>query len=99
MPDVPVLEHPIPWDQLKPYEQQQGGYWLYGPDRDVYGNGRQWISVPRPEQPGELDAYRNQIDHLARRIRTRARQINNPAMAALAEALTRLAHTPGAPDA
>ncbi|HEY9371501.1 DUF4326 domain-containing protein [Streptomyces sp.] len=23
--------HPIPWDQLVPYERQQGGYWLHFP--------------------------------------------------------------------
>lgn len=27
------------WDELKPYEQQQGGYWEYGHGEDVYGNG------------------------------------------------------------
>lgn len=28
------------------FEQQQGGYWLYGPECDVYGNGKQWIPGP-----------------------------------------------------
>jgi hypothetical protein len=40
--------HPIPWVQLVPYEQQQGGYWLYPHGCDVYGNGRLWVGVPRP---------------------------------------------------
>ena len=39
----------ISWDQLRPYEQQQGGYWLYPPGCDAYGNGRVWVSVPRPQ--------------------------------------------------
>lgn len=40
--------HPLTWDKLRPYEQQQGGYWLYGPDCDVYGNGKVWVPVARP---------------------------------------------------
>lgn len=92
-------EHPIPWDQLVPYEQQQGGYWLYGPGCDVYGNGRQWIGVPRPEQPGELDAYRNEIRGLVHRIGKRARDTGNPGMARLAVALENATHDLGATDA
>lgn len=30
-----------PW-LLRPYERQQGGYWEYGPDTDLYGNGKTW---------------------------------------------------------
>lgn len=43
--------HPIPWDQLAPYEQQQGGYWLYPPGCDVHGKGRVWVAVTRSRQP------------------------------------------------
>jgi len=41
---------PIPWDKLVPYERQQGGYWLYGPHCDIYGNGRIWIPRSAPEK-------------------------------------------------
>lgn len=40
----PLLE-PLdltPW-LPRAFERQQGGYWLYGPDCDVYGNGKQWM--------------------------------------------------------
>jgi hypothetical protein len=47
--DVLPEGHPIPWGQMVPYEQQQGGYWLYPRGCDVYGNGRIWVSVPRPQ--------------------------------------------------
>jgi hypothetical protein len=30
---------------LRPYELQQGGYWLYHPGCDLYGNGRVWITT------------------------------------------------------
>lgn len=40
--------HPLSWGQLVEYERQQGGYWLYPPGCDVYGNGRVWVSVPQP---------------------------------------------------
>ena len=36
---------PMKWADLKPYEQQQGGYWEYGLDCDVYGNGKRWVPV------------------------------------------------------
>lgn len=36
---------PIRWEDLKPYERDQGGYWLYGPWCDVYGNGKIWVGV------------------------------------------------------
>ncbi|WP_165612428.1 hypothetical protein [Mycolicibacterium fortuitum] len=38
---------PLTWDELRPYEQQQGGYWLHGPSYDVYGNGKVWVPVAR----------------------------------------------------
>jgi len=40
--------HPLPWDQLVPYEQQQRGYWLYPPGCDEYGNGKVWVPVRKP---------------------------------------------------
>ena len=37
-------EHvPLTWDELKPYEQQQGGYWLYG--TNPFGADKRWIPV------------------------------------------------------
>lgn len=45
--------HPLPWAELVPYEQQQGGYWLYPPGCDVYGNGKIWVSVPRPKEASD----------------------------------------------
>ena len=37
-------EHvPLTWDELRPYEQQQGGYWLYG--TDPFGADKRWIPV------------------------------------------------------
>ncbi len=39
-------EHvPLTWDELLPYEQQQGGYWLYG--TDPFGADKRWIPVRR----------------------------------------------------
>lgn len=43
-------DHAVPWDDLKPYEQQQGGYWLYGPSVSLYGEGREFIRVTRPSR-------------------------------------------------
>lgn len=47
MTDALPEGHPLPWSELVEYEQQQGGYWLYGPHCDVYGNGKIWVRVPR----------------------------------------------------
>lgn len=85
--------HPIPWDELVPYERDQGGYWLYPKGCDVYGNGRVWVRVPRPEQPGELRGYVNQVCHLAELISVRAKETGNEGMAALARDLERAAVT------
>lgn len=39
-------EHePLNWEDLVPYERDQGGYWLYGSWCDVYGNGKVWVPV------------------------------------------------------
>jgi hypothetical protein len=86
--DVPE-GHPIPWDQLVAYERDQGGYWLYPDGRDVCGNGKVWVAVPRPEEPGELQRYVRQVQHLAQRISSRAEATGNTAMAELAGRLTR----------
>lgn len=83
--------HPIPWDELVPYEQDQGGYWLYPQGCDVYGNGKVWVSVPRPERPGELASYVGQVRHLAQRMQTRAEEIGSESMRKLASELERAA--------
>lgn len=83
--------HPIPWDQLVPYERDQGGYWLYPPGCDVYGNGKIWVRVPRPERPGELHGFANQMYSLAREMKTRGLDIHNRAMADLGRELEILA--------
>lgn len=90
MTDALPEGHPIPWDQLVPYEQQQGGYWFYPAGCDVYGNGKIWVRVPRPEQPGEMIGFRNRLDLLLRDVQTRAADTGNPEMAALANALERV---------
>lgn len=62
MTDLPE-GHPLPWNELVVYEKQQGGYWLYGPHCDVYGNGKIWVPVRNPEwgapEPGfeKSDAF------------------------------------------
>lgn len=50
MTGPPPEGHPLPWANLRPYEQQQGGYWLYPPGCGVYGDGKRWINVRRPQQ-------------------------------------------------
>jgi hypothetical protein len=82
---------PIPWEELKPYEKEQGGYWFYPRGRDVYGNGKVWIRVPRPEEPGELDRAVNEVRHLAQLLTSRARDTGNEEMTALAKDLNRAA--------
>ena len=83
--------HPIPWDELVAYERDQGGYWLYPTGCDVYGNGKVWVSVPRPEQDGELERYVREVRHLAQRISSRAGDTGNAGMASLAAQLERVA--------
>lgn len=51
LPDGTTHE-PLPWGELKPYERDQGGYWLYGPWCDVYGNGKIFVRV----QPSAVTA-------------------------------------------
>lgn len=86
MTDLPE-GHPLPWDELVAYEKDQGGYWLYGPHCDVYGNGRIWVPVPRPADPSELDRAVRQVEYLANRISKRAEETGNADMAALAAAV------------
>ena len=97
MSDVPE-GHPIPWDELVAYERDQGGYWLYPKGCDVYGNGKIWVRVPRPEEPRELDGYLAQARHLAQRARTRAAETGNEELGRLADALAR-GTDPGGMDA
>jgi len=40
--------HPIAWDNLVPYERDQGGYWLYG--TDPFGADKRWVPVKRPSE-------------------------------------------------
>jgi hypothetical protein len=48
-PTLEQLGHtPLTWDHLVPYERDQGGYWLYHPGCDVYGNGKIWVRVTPP---------------------------------------------------
>lgn len=51
MTDQPLPDgHPIPWDRLVSYEQDQGGYWLH--DR----GDKVWVKVERPDQTGTYAA-------------------------------------------
>lgn len=89
MADAPLPDgHPIPWDQLVPYERDQGGYWLYPEGCDVYGNGKIWVPVARPAEAGELQSYLGQVRHLAQRVSSRAEETGDTAMARLAQELT-----------
>ncbi len=48
--EAPRRADAVPWNDLKPYEKQQGGYWLYG--TDPFGADKQWI----PVRPAETEA-------------------------------------------
>ncbi len=78
---------PLTWEELKPFEQEQGGYWYYPSGCDVYGNGKVWVRVPRPEQPGEMVGFKNRLGLLLRDVETRAIETGNAEMAALAAQL------------
>lgn len=66
MTDALPEGHPLPWSELVEYEQQQGGYWLYGPHCDVYGNGKIWVGVPRPQEAeAAATLARERADHAA----------------------------------
>ncbi|MCX4885901.1 hypothetical protein [Streptomyces sp. NBC_00847] len=90
MTDTLPEGHPIPWEDLVPYEQDQGGYWLYPPGCDVYGNGKVFVRVPRPEQPGEIIGYVNRLSLLVSDVTRRAEETGNAQMVALAEELKRV---------
>lgn len=49
-PVIPAeaVEAVIPWEELRPYEQQQGGYWAYPKNAGLYGEGKVFIRVARP---------------------------------------------------
>jgi hypothetical protein len=83
--------HPLSWDDLVAYEKDQGGYWLYPSGCDVYGNGKVWVRVPRPERPGELDAFANRMYALAAEMKRRGLDIGSRAMADLGRELESLA--------
>jgi hypothetical protein len=56
----------------------------------VYGNGRIWVRVPPPEEPGEMIGFRNRLGRLLRDVETRAKDTGNAEMAALAAELKRV---------
>jgi len=35
----------VSWDDLRPYEKQQGGYWAYPKNSGLYGEGKEFIRV------------------------------------------------------
>lgn len=83
--------HPLPWDKLVAYERDQGGYWLYPAGCDVYGNGKVWVRVPPPEQPGEMRGYVNRLRNLTQDVISRAEETGNAEMAALGRELQKVA--------
>ncbi|GAA3590711.1 hypothetical protein [Streptomyces osmaniensis] len=91
MSDTLPEGHPLAWEDLVPYEQEQGGYWLYPRGCDVYGNGKIWVRVPRPERPGELDGFANRMYALATEMKARGLDISNRPMADLGRELESLA--------
>lgn len=82
--------HPIAWEDLVPYERDQGGYWLYPAGCDVYGNGKVFVRVPRPEEAGEIIGYVNRLTRLIADITRRAEETGNAQMVALAAELNRV---------
>lgn len=91
MTDTLPEGHPIAWEDLVPYERDQGGYWLYPASCDVYGNGKVWVRVPRPERPGELNVFANEMYALAQDMKTRGLDIGDRRMADLGAELQGLA--------
>lgn len=87
MSDTLPEGHPLVWSELKPFERQQGGYWLYLSDCDVYGTGKVWVPVPHPEQPGEMIGFLNRLSRLTQDVVRRAAETGNPEMAVLGDAL------------
>lgn len=79
--------HPIPWDQLVPYERDQGGYWLYPPGCDVYGNGKVFVRVPQPEEPGEMTGFVNRLALLWADTERHAKDTGNEQLEILAAEL------------
>jgi len=54
---------PLTWDDLVPYEKQQGGYWLTG--TDPFGADKRWIPVQKPA--GDTPGSREDADGAAGR--------------------------------
>ncbi|MCX5000897.1 hypothetical protein [Streptomyces longwoodensis] len=79
--------HPLSWDDLVPYEKDQGGYWLYPPGCDVHGNGKVWVRVPRPEHADEMTGFTNRLHRLHQDAETRAADRGYPELASLAAEL------------
>lgn len=78
---------PIPWDDLVPYEQQQGGYWLYGPWCDVYGKGKIWVRCQRVTPPAAPGLARHKTAGPATFPAMTTQEV--PAMAAVPAALNK----------
>lgn len=90
MTDTLPEGHPLAWEDLVPYERDQGGYWLYPSGCDVYGNGKVFVRVPRPEEPGEIIGYVNRLSLLVADVTRRAEETGNAQLLALAEELNRV---------
>lgn len=79
--------HPLVWEDLVPYERDQGGYWLHDPQ---YEGGKVWVRVPAPERTGEMAGFINRLSLLYSDVERRAGDTGNAQMAALAAELKRV---------
>lgn len=72
----------LTWDDLVPYERQQGGYWDYA-GADVYGNGKTWVPVRNPamvnEPTKEGEPVSENTEPLCDRISRIAEELENSA--------------------
>ena len=41
----------LTWDDLVPYEKEQGGYWAYG--TDPFGADKVWVAVKPPARESD----------------------------------------------
>lgn len=69
------MSRQLSWDELAPYERQQGGYWEYGHGEDVYGNGRAWVPVANPATAGQPKEPTDPMNWPVRPERTAAERI------------------------
>ena len=47
IPEAAVEAAAVIWEELRLYEQQQGGYWAYPKNAGVHGEGKVFIRVER----------------------------------------------------